>query len=95
MTNYGKNKLTELDKEQILALKGVKSGYEVAKQFKVSHTAIYKIWDPIKYKPKKVSSLDTQILLKMIPVFIDKKLKVDLDPKESLRVDKLIQEVMT
>ena len=89
-----KNKLTESDKEQILAFKEVKSAYKVAEEFGVSHTAIYNVWNP-KKKSKKVSKkIDTDILKRMIPVFVGKELKVNnLSPAMINRIKELYQEV--
>ncbi|MFX0066823.1 MAG: hypothetical protein ACFFC7_32215 [Candidatus Hermodarchaeota archaeon] len=95
MAKYGKDKLTKEQRAEILSLKGKISAYKVAKDFGVSHTMVYKIWDPQKYKPKKVSSLETEILKCMIPVFIEHELKVDLDPDMTARVETLIQEVLS
>ena len=39
-----KNKLTEIQKTEIFDLKGMKSGYKVAKHYNISHTMVYKIW---------------------------------------------------
>lgn len=39
-----KNKLTDEDILAIHDLKGKKSGYKVAEQYKISHTMVYKIW---------------------------------------------------
>ena len=95
MSKYSRNKLIEEDRAEILSLKGVRSAYKIAEEFGVSHTMVYKIWDPEKYKPKKVSSLETEILKRMIPVFIEHELKVDLDPNMIPRVDELVEEVMS
>ena len=45
-----KGKLTDEDILAIHAQKGKISGYKVAKQFKISHTMVYKIWG--RQKPK-------------------------------------------
>lgn len=45
-----KNKLNDRQRQQIHDLKGKKSGYKVAKDYNVSHTTIYKIWN--KQPPK-------------------------------------------
>lgn len=92
---YGeKNKVDKEKRKQILALKGKKSAYKVAEDFDVSHTTIYKIWNPEKYKSKKVSNIDTAILKRMIPVFVDKGLKVsNLSPAMVKRIRELYQEV--
>ena len=89
-----KNKLTEVDKKQIIALKGLRSAYRVAEEFGVSHTTIYALWNPQKYKSKKVSNIDTAILKQIIPVFVDKGLKVsNLSPAMVERIRELYQEV--
>lgn len=96
MAKYGKNKLTKEERAEILSYKGVRSAYKVAKKFKVSHTMVYKIWFPEKYKPKKVSSLETEILKRMIPVFVNKGLKVrNFTPEMIERVKELYTEVST
>ena len=90
-----KNKLTESDKEEIIALKRLKSAYRVAEEFGVSHTTIYTLWNPQKYKSKKISNIDTAILKHIIPVFVDKGLKVsNLSPAMVERIKELYQEVI-
>jgi len=91
-----KNKLTESDKEEIFAYKGVKSAYKLADEFGVSHTAIYNVWKP-KKKSKMVSKkIDTDILRRMIPVFVDNGIKVNNLSTEMVdRIKELYQEEET
>lgn len=72
------------------------SAYTVAKIYRISHTYVYKIWkEGPEASIKTTNSIDTEILKDLIPVFIEHELKVDLDPKKSLRVDELVKEVMS
>ena len=92
-----KNKLTDEDKVRILDMKGIRSAYAVAEDFNVSHTMIYKIWkknDRNQRKPDVFSRLDTQILLKMIPVFAKSKMKINLTEVEIFRIQQLSKEVL-
>lgn len=97
-----KNKLSGADKAEIFKLKGVKSGYKVAEDFGVSHTAIYKIWNSPLIPSDMVlgptgsidPGIDTQILKKLIPAFAQAGLKVSLEPEEIKRIQEIGKEVL-
>lgn len=57
MSNYGPNKLTDLDRKEILARKGTISGKKLAKEYNVSDTIIYRIWNNGKQTRKQTSEV--------------------------------------
>jgi len=96
-------KLTKEQYAEILALKpedfdtakrskGI-SAYDVAKQFGVSHQTVYNIWRGDYKFPPNASPLDTQILKKMIPAFVEAGIKLKLEKNEITRITELFQEV--
>lgn len=58
-TDPPRNKLTPEQRHEIWTQKGKTSGYKLAEKYKVSHTAIYKIWH-------KKTCPNTEVPLKQI-----------------------------
>jgi DNA-binding phage protein len=74
------------EEKAIIRLKSDRQGInELAEEYGVSKAYIYKILG-------EESSLTLSILLKMIPIFVDKELKVDLTPEEIAFVSRIYQE---
>lgn len=88
-----KNKLSNVQKEQIRALKG-QSSYKVGEQFGVSHTMILKIWKSNSNHQQSNSNQDTQLIKKMIPAFIKKGIKIPMSDEEWSRIEQLAKEVL-
>lgn len=89
MSNYGKNKLTDKQRQDIQDLKGTASAYFIADRFNISHTMVYKIWKKVS---KQTTSLDTQILIKIIPCMIKANVEVDITDKEYERIKQIAEE---
>jgi len=100
---YMLKKLSKKQYLEILALKPVdfdivkrskgKSAYKVAEQYDISHQTIYNIWNG-KYKfPPNHSTIDTDILKKIIPIFAETDVEIDFSPKEIVRIEQLYKEL--
>jgi hypothetical protein len=94
MPKGDKYKLNAQQIEEIKSYQGKRSQADVARQFGVSHTLIWKIWGgKLHNQSGNVNTLDTQILKKLIRPFIKNGIRIVLAEEEINRIKELYEEI--
>ncbi len=93
-------KLTLQQKLEILSLQKQEGPYIIAKKYGVSPQAIYKIFKNREKIINQTNNLnmnqvvDTAILKKMLPHFVNRKIKINFEEIEINRLKELAEEVL-
>lgn len=87
-----KNKLTAEQREEIKSLRGQESAYKIAKQFNVTHTAVYKLWKTHDRNQQKPNPLDPQLIMKFCKLFKDSTTYIPEESRKAFTDDLTEQE---